>query len=185
MYNDSEGGKAGEKMGSFDVRITAHGDKYGGAVSELPALRPHEESGFFFLIIRLYDPDPLVESAVLNSAESAVKSGCYGEGLGENEEEGEAKKWGWTCPPVIKRTNGHGELMSLIPYCGMDRQKVRDEATRSDSTIAGSEGGSERSESTFEQKKKKMEPLVGMMQQAFHLHLSVLFFCCVHRFLCS
>ena len=29
----------------------------------------------------------------------------------------EAKRWGWVCPPTLKRTNTHSGLMTELPYC--------------------------------------------------------------------
>jgi hypothetical protein len=43
-YANKTAGEAGDAQGSFDVRITAHGDKYKGNkyINELPALHKHQ-----------------------------------------------------------------------------------------------------------------------------------------------
>ena len=51
--------------GSFDIRITAHGNKYqsNGFINELAALHNDRKAGFFFLFLRLYDPEPYPEDS--------------------------------------------------------------------------------------------------------------------------
>ncbi|GMI10953.1 hypothetical protein TrVE_jg5883 [Triparma verrucosa] len=117
-YNNATCGEAGDAQGSFDIRITAHGMKYSdnGFINELAALPLDRSHGFFFLFLRLYDPQPYPEDNDSWSKKmSPMIDECYGvEGV-ENMEE--AKRWGWVCPPTLKRTNTHSGLMTELPYC--------------------------------------------------------------------
>ena len=50
---------------------------------------------------------------------------CYGaEGYGANLEE--AKRWGWVCPPILKRTNaGSGIMTEVRGYQAAKKKKKR------------------------------------------------------------
>jgi hypothetical protein len=127
-FNNKTAGEEGDAMGSYDVRITAHGDKYQGEagryINELPALHSHETEGFFFLFLRLYDPEVFPEnSATPKNKVDPIKEQCYGSGLNYTDVAAlaESRKWGWVCPPTMKRTNSNGGLMSVVPFCETER----------------------------------------------------------------
>jgi len=125
-YSNATCGEAGDPQGSFDIRITAHGNKYqsNGFINELAALHKDRKAGFFFLFLRLYDPEPYPEDGESwNKKMAPMINECYGvEGYGANLEE--AKRWGWVCPPILKRTNAGSGIMTELPYCvkGRDDQ---------------------------------------------------------------
>ncbi|GMI32325.1 hypothetical protein TrRE_jg6375 [Triparma retinervis] len=120
VYSNATAGGEGEPNGAFDVRITPHGGRYdnNGFINELAALPLTKRSGFFFLFLRFYDPEPFPESAdTFKDKMSPVMESCYGSSLSSQESMEQAKKWGWVCPPALKRTNAGGGLMQTLPYC--------------------------------------------------------------------
>jgi len=125
-YNNKTAGQEGDAMGSFDVRVTAHGDKYKGNkyINELPALHKHETAGFFFLFLRLYTPEVFPENGTGPKDKlDPVAQHCYGDDISNGSAMVESKKWGWVCPPTLKRTNSEGGLMSTVPYCATERNE--------------------------------------------------------------
>lgn len=120
VYMNSTAGETGEPNGAFDLRITAHGSKYddNGFINELAALPATKRSGFFFLFLRFYDPEPFPQSSdTFKNKMGPVMDECYGSHLSESDSMSQAKKWGWVCPPALKRTNTNGGLMQVLPYC--------------------------------------------------------------------
>jgi hypothetical protein len=120
VYANATAGEFREPNGAFDVRITAHGGRYddNGFINELAALPINKRSGFFFLFLRFYDPEPFPESVdTFKNKMSPILDSCFGSTLSSSEAMDQAKRWGWVCPPALKRTNAKGGLMQTLPYC--------------------------------------------------------------------
>ena len=166
---DREGG------GGFSVKITANGGYYppedassssssgdsssgsgstspetkdpSDYVNVLPALGMARRAGFFFVFVRLYDPEPFPESVHPTEKDHPdtspflpISTACYGPAYGSvdgtpydalppQEQQHllkEAERWGWMCPPRILHTVPSSDPSLSpstrdIPYCSFER----------------------------------------------------------------
>ena len=119
-YNNATAGQERSPQGSFEVRVTAHGNKYASdpSVNELAALSPDQASGFFFLFLRYYVPERF--PADMDDFEDKIKpmtDQCYGRVKSRADILAESKRWGWVCPPTLTRVNSMTGKSNSLPYC--------------------------------------------------------------------
>jgi len=143
VYNDGLAGANRTSQGGYNIRVTSSGQVYNDSrkyINEIQALPTHNRYGFFFLFMRLYDPEPYPQS---NKHEivDPIQEECYGTGLTTQENLEESKRWGWSCPPKLMRYNVknvnitkpddvHKGLKGRdVPYCSTKR---RDESIKPD-----------------------------------------------------
>jgi len=137
VYRDGDAGENRTSMGGYDIRLTASGEVYNTDsrkhINEMRALPKHNRNGFFFLFMRLYDPEPYPQSEK-HEILDPIQEKCYGHDLSNSEMMVEAKRWGWACPPKLTRYNVNNINVTSpddihkgfkgrdIPYCVKKRE---------------------------------------------------------------